>query len=328
MHAFPHTLWYPILTSGELTSRPRRIQRLGLWLILWRDTLGQVHAHPDRCPHLGASFAGASICNGHLVCPFHGFEFDGSGRCQSVPALGQGKPIPSGLQLKVHPVREIHGLIWFWAGEATRAIALPEIPFFDALKPERAGSWVATDWRASLTRVVENQLDVAHLPFVHAATIGRGRDPVVKGPRVEADPDGICLWNVPAPEAGVSGMPLKRAMGHDADRPPDIHYLFPGIWKLHISPRIQLLGVFVPIDHGTTRFYVRTYHGFQWPGIRHLVNLVFAFGNRRILKEDQAVVESVTPVSSMDATEDHFTAADRAIVLFRKRYRALLRSDG
>lgn len=97
---------------------------------------------------------------------------------------------------------------------------------------------------------------------------------------------------------------------------------------MHISPRIQLLGVFVPIDHGTTRFYVRTYHGFQWPGIRHLVNLVFAFGNRRILKEDQAVVESVTPVSSMDATEDHFTAADRAIVLFRKRYRALLRSDG
>jgi phenylpropionate dioxygenase-like ring-hydroxylating dioxygenase large terminal subunit len=46
----------------------------------------------------------------------------------------------------------------------------------------------ATDWwNSHYSCAIENQLDVIHLPFVHADTIGRGGKTVVHGPRYMAD---------------------------------------------------------------------------------------------------------------------------------------------
>ena len=40
------------------------------------------------CPHLGSDLgpaAGGRICDGRLVCPFHGYEFDATGQCVATP---------------------------------------------------------------------------------------------------------------------------------------------------------------------------------------------------------------------------------------------------
>lgn len=37
---------------------------------------GQVSAIENRCPHLGLPLAKGKICDGVVVCPFHGSSFD------------------------------------------------------------------------------------------------------------------------------------------------------------------------------------------------------------------------------------------------------------
>ena len=49
---------------------------------------GEVSAFPARCPHRLVPLAAASVADGRLQCPYHGWRFDGDGRCVDIPALG------------------------------------------------------------------------------------------------------------------------------------------------------------------------------------------------------------------------------------------------
>lgn len=75
------------------TDRPVRITRravrtdiagavtvAGADFVVWCDTTGAVRSAPRRCPHLDADLAGAPVVDGELVCPNHGWSFDGAGR--------------------------------------------------------------------------------------------------------------------------------------------------------------------------------------------------------------------------------------------------------
>ncbi|MCS7235964.1 MAG: Rieske 2Fe-2S domain-containing protein [Armatimonadota bacterium] len=49
---------------------------------------GTVYAVQDTCPHGGASLAGGSVDDGHVVCPAHGYRFClSTGRCQTDSSL-------------------------------------------------------------------------------------------------------------------------------------------------------------------------------------------------------------------------------------------------
>ncbi|MGE3728704.1 MAG: Rieske 2Fe-2S domain-containing protein, partial [Candidatus Sericytochromatia bacterium] len=162
-------LWYAILQSKEVKkNKPLGTERLGQKLVLWRDAQGQLHCHQDRCPHLGAALSLGEICGNHLVCPFHGFEFDTQGECQLIPANGKAGKIPLGMRTQTYRVQEAHGFIWLWWGEPQAEY--PAVPFFDELGSGWYSDTVIADWEAHFTRAIENQLDVAHLAFVHRTT--------------------------------------------------------------------------------------------------------------------------------------------------------------
>jgi nitrite reductase/ring-hydroxylating ferredoxin subunit len=62
----------------------------------------QVTCVPNYCPHRGWPFDGASVRNGVLTCPFHGYEFRlDTGQCLTSP----------GLPLDMYPVRIRDGRI-------------------------------------------------------------------------------------------------------------------------------------------------------------------------------------------------------------------------
>ena len=126
--------------------------------------------------------------NDHLQCPFHGFEYDGRGRCVHIPANGQGGRIPASLHLKGYPTYEDHGFIWIWWGHNPPE-ELPAPVFFDNLDEKFVYGSSPDHWKAHYSRVIENQLDVLHLPFVHHNTIGRGDNFVVDGPIVHWEND-------------------------------------------------------------------------------------------------------------------------------------------
>ncbi len=57
--------------------------------------------------------------------------------------------------------------------------------FFDDIDDSFSYGSIRDPWRTHYSRVIENQLDVPHVPFVHHTTIGRGVGKVMDGPWVE-----------------------------------------------------------------------------------------------------------------------------------------------
>lgn len=145
--------WYVVLASAELRRKPLGAERLGRRLVFWRDSQGGAHAHLDRCPHLGAALSAGTIRGDTLVCPFHGFAFDGAGACRHIPANGCAGRIPAGMALSTFVLREEYGFIWLWLGQPMAEY--PVLPFF----PELAQGWRyrtdIADWPVHYTRAIE-----------------------------------------------------------------------------------------------------------------------------------------------------------------------------
>jgi phenylpropionate dioxygenase-like ring-hydroxylating dioxygenase large terminal subunit len=74
---------------------------------------GEVSAFPARCPHRLVPLAGASVVDGRLQCPAHGWRFDAEGRCVDIPSLGPtGTPPPRADLATPWAVEERHGWVW------------------------------------------------------------------------------------------------------------------------------------------------------------------------------------------------------------------------
>ena len=95
--------WYPIIRSEDLGyDQPEQVKVLGADLVVFRDQEGKARVLSDTCVHRGGSLggkwaAGAAprIVNGCVVCPYHGWEFGGDGKCKNIPSIGYGtKPPP------------------------------------------------------------------------------------------------------------------------------------------------------------------------------------------------------------------------------------------
>lgn len=315
MH-LPENLWYPILESREVGRRkPVSAERLGLELVLWRDSVGRIQAHTNRCPHLGAALSKGHIAGDRLVCPFHGFEFQTDGSCAHIPANGHDGRIPEGIRLRRFELRESHGLIWLWWGPSRESY--PEVPFFAELATGWRYGTITADWPVHFSRAIENQLDVAHLPFVHRTTIGAGGRSFVDGPYVEHDDQGIRVWVHNRQDHGQTHLSQDELAAFAAGKEPSLHLLYPGIWKLSIGPRLKQFIAFVPINARQTRYYLRVYHRLRQPLAAKAFELLMGRSNRLILNQDRRVVITQRPYDSREAAEDRMIGADRAIARYR-----------
>jgi len=316
--------WYPLIESREVARRPLGVERLGRRFAFWRTADGAVHANLDRCPHLGASLSGGRIENDHLVCPFHGFHFDSEGRCTKIPSVGRSGRVPHGLAVESFVVREAHGFVWLWWG--SREAVAAELPYFAQLESGWRHHTVIVDWPVHYTRAIENQLDVAHLPFVHRSTIGAGGRSVVEGPYVEASEKGIRVWTTNRRDDGPPVRSVAELAAAAAGTNPSLDFLFPGVWLLDLGQRLKNFIAFVPINEGRTRYYLRTYHRYSSRLMARPFEWLMALSNRFILEQDRRVVITQTPPSSVDAHEDRLVGADRAINQFRKIHGRLMTS--
>ncbi len=305
---FPRDHWYAILDAREVRrGKVLGVQRLGVTMAVWRDQAGDVHATADRCPHRGASLSLGRVRDGCLECPFHGFRFDGTGRCVATPCTGDTPPRPGHLDTTAYVVREAHGFVWLWWG-AVRA-EYPAIPWFPELDAAYVyAGLVASEWPTHWTRSIENQLDWPHLPFVHRTTIGIGAKPAMV---VEAKLEGDRLdtW-------------LAGSENPDGSR-FTISLLFPNLWLNPFGGRRQIgMIAFVPLDDHHTRMYIRTYvHRFAIPGLAHLTSRMTNLANRVILGQDARVVCSQPQVSTAEVRDERLVQADLPLALFRRELR-------
>ena len=87
---------------------------------------------------------------------------------------------------------------------------------------------------ARTTRVIENQLDVPHVPFVHHNTHRPGVGTVIDGPWVEwQDPDRFFVFMHARPEDGTP--PRKPDEMPRPDKTFHLDFIFPNLWQNYIS---------------------------------------------------------------------------------------------
>jgi len=176
--------WHPVALSAEVTERPFAARLLDVRLVVWRTPQG-VHAAKDLCMHRGGQLSLGTVRGEHLVCPLHGFHYDGSGACRKIPALAAGAPIPARLHLEDYLCTERYGLVWVCLARTPRA-PLPEWPEAES----GIGTTVVVPpgiWHASAARHVENFNDLAHIPFVHQGTFGGEEDRTIEPYEVSVD---------------------------------------------------------------------------------------------------------------------------------------------
>jgi phenylpropionate dioxygenase-like ring-hydroxylating dioxygenase large terminal subunit len=151
------------IVSGELVP----VTLLERELVAWRDDEGQVHVWDDHCLHRGARLSKGFIQDNRVVCPYHGWNYDGSAQCVSMPAAPHETPMKKARAVD-HHVSEKYGLVWVCLGTPERDVApFPEWDD-DSYKKVYCGPYAFK----SGFRAVENFVDATHFPFVHAGLNG------------------------------------------------------------------------------------------------------------------------------------------------------------
>lgn len=319
--------WYVVLESGEVKNQPIGAIRLGMQIVFWRDQSGKIHAAADRCPHRGVALSAGKIQSGHLQCPFHGIEFDGSGKCVLVPANGRNGVIPTAMKLNTFPTYEAHGFIWLWWGEPAEQEA-PAPQFFDNLDDTFYYGSARDPWDAHYTRVIENQLDVVHLPFIHRSTIGRGNRTLVNGPVVEWKGDKM-LYTYVFNQVDDGKPPLKPS--ELSPKPPTsqhLEFIFPNLWQNYINEKVRIVAAFVPVDNEHTLLYLRFYQKFlPVPGLGKLAAQLAMPSNVYIAHEDRRVVVTQQPKASGLKIGEILIQGDLPIIEYRRK-RAAMQNAG
>jgi phenylpropionate dioxygenase-like ring-hydroxylating dioxygenase large terminal subunit len=319
--------WYVVLESREVRKgKLVGVTRMGEKMVFWRDTQGKPGCVVDLCPHRGVALSAGKLRGDCIQCPFHGFEYDITGRCTLIPANGRAAEVPRVFKVKSYPLREMHGFIYLWWGEPRDEY--PPLPDFDFMRNPKFVYSTATDvWNAHYSRVIENQLDVVHVPFVHTSTIGRGNKTVVQGPRYEqeqlADGDGILnIWT--RNEVDQGQIPLKPNDMPPVDKHPQLQFRFPNLWHNWIGDTFHLFLGFVPIDGEHTKLYLRTYHAVKTPILRQVMNFFGNQSNLLIERQDRRVVVTQRPFRSDLKIGEKLIPGDGPVIEYRKRRQALI----
>lgn len=185
--------WYALLRSEQLPpGAVKHVAALGTNFAVWRDSAGAAFATHAFCPHLGANMgAGGAVRDGLLVCPFHGWRFDGSGQCRHIPVPGSDESarIPSVARAQAFPCAEAHGLLFVYYHAALvqdpkRAVPAEPAWLLDAAALGATAGLVLHARsvhvvRAHIADIPENGADRSHFDALHT--------------------DGCLPWRLPGP---------------------------------------------------------------------------------------------------------------------------------
>lgn len=294
--------WFPVISSRELRDKPLGKIRFGRKLVFWRDSEGNPICMPDTCPHRGAQLSLGRISGDVIACPFHGFEYDRSGRCARMPPEGD-RPIPEGFGVKTLSCYESGDYIWLWTGAGTDNAMRPEPPVHTDMAGLPYGEAVSV-WSAHFTRCIENVCDYSHLPFVHRTTIGVFRKETQTNVNIEEIDRGF------------------RAYLIEQNRPAQcLEFLYPNMWMLKISRGWPMTLMFAPIDEHRTEVYGRTIYQSDFPGKRYLLDMYTRISQFLVFREDWPIVASQWPVDVKDVAEEKLLPSDAPVIAYRKLLR-------
>jgi len=319
------SFWHPIATADEIRHTPGQFTLLGEKLVAFRDASGVV-VFKDLCVHRGTALSRGCIRDGRLVCPYHGWEYDRTGRCVHIPSLPTGTPIPKKAQAITYEAQEMYGLVWVALDEPGQPIpAWPEAAWDNPrYRVCLAGVY---EWRASAARVIDNAMDLAHFNFVHKGYTELADGPVIK--------------HYDVTETGDFGLEYAYEDGHLRRE-----YTLCGPFTLHDKKCVIGLGtgstwsdagepqegdntiltfIVAPVEETFTRIYA-------FVARNHTLNVddkAFTAGFDTIMEQDRVIVESQRPeqIPTDIREEVHMGVPDAAGIAYRRLLARLRLAD-
>ncbi len=161
--------WYVGAWDHEVTRGMKRRIIMDEPIVLFRKEDGTPIALEDRCCHRQAPLSMGKLVGNIVQCPYHGLQFDSTGKCVKVPSQDL---VPKSARVRAYPVVERNQWIWIWMGDPAKAdpALIEDFHWMDDPKWGAAGSYLHVE--ANYQLLVENLLDTTHLPFLHPTSLG------------------------------------------------------------------------------------------------------------------------------------------------------------
>lgn len=150
--------WYGVCATSDLRTQPRRFVIDGVPVVVFRAR-GGLHALSDVCPHRFAPLSMGQVLGDRIECPYHGWQFDTAGQCQSMPGCVTDLPRA---RVPVYAVTEHDGVV-FVSLKPSNAM-----PYSRVISgPDVATAYACNQVEARLADVAENILDATHTHYIH-----------------------------------------------------------------------------------------------------------------------------------------------------------------
>lgn len=319
--------WYAVMRADRLRDGPKPFVLLGERLVLFLDALGQPAALHDRCCHRTAQLSKGWCRNGNIVCGYHGWEYDRTGKLIAIPQLTAGQELPNA-QAKAYHAQARYGYVWVALDDPLAPI--PEIP--EDGNPEYRRIFQFDErWNCAALRMMENSFDNAHFSFVHKATFGDIDQPKPEKYEIVETDYGfeaesiVPILNPPAAYrvTGTSEPWTKRHMRNK--------WYMPFCRRLDMEYPSGLRHIIfnsaTPIDDGAIQLVQLLYRN---DSEENCSTEELNAWDAAIIAEDRDILESTDPDAIVDLSRriEMHMPSDRPGVLMRRRLLALLEDHG
>src|SRR5688572_31122398 len=153
--------WYMIAKSSEIQQRPVKREIWNQPVVLFRTGQGELHALEDRCAHRLVRLSHGQVIDDKIECAYHGWQFNGTGRCVHIPHLVSKTMLPN-CQVKSFPIVEKHGFVWIFPGNPATSATVSPMAMTEWDDLDEISSFVRLTCRAHFSYLIENLMDMYH----------------------------------------------------------------------------------------------------------------------------------------------------------------------
>lgn len=302
---FPRNQWYVAGHSADLGSDLLSRWILGQPVCLYRKLDGLPVAVADHCVHRQMPLSLGRRKGDSVECRYHGILYGDDGAAIRIPSQAH---IPANCQVRSYPIVDRGGFAWIWMGDRERAdeSLIPGYPWLDSPDWTVVRGTLHMNARAQLLN--ENLLDLSHVSYLHADTIGT--EEIAEGSAVtEVDGHTVRVTRV---MPGVECPQLfQRVMGLEGmiDRESVAEFVAPSFHVSYVLARPAGAGHASPQTcrhnavHGITPERAGSAHYF-WALARDYriddaeVSRLWQEGSPRVLTQDIEAVEAIEKIIS------------------------------
>lgn len=283
--------WYIVCRSKQLKGKPLARTILDEPLVVFRSGDGKASALIDRCAHRNMALSRGKVEGTGVRCSYHGWLWDGDGRCVDIPASCLGCESYAKLKVRAYSVLEKQGFVWVWMGAGEAANKPLEFPRFDE---EGWHHWVMErDFEGAAFHCVENFMDVPHTAHVHRGLF-RGDESKEIEIEVTSGEDWISarFLNEERMESLIGRLlvPEGSEIFH-SDR-FQLPYVTRVDYRMTEQRQYIVMSQCTPVSADRTRVY--TYMAYRFEPLGRLLRWVFEPLSHMILNQDVRIIRKQT----------------------------------